>query len=52
MHIPLRFGDKTDNRIMAEKSFDLEFGTGGLRAVMGPGSDQMNEYTGPCQLHK
>ena len=45
MHIPLRFGDKTDNRIMTEKSFDLEFGTGGLRAVMGPGSDQMNEYT-------
>ena len=30
---------------MTEKQFNLEFGTGGLRAVMGPGSDQMNEYT-------
>ena len=30
---------------MAEKSFNLEFGTGGLRAVMGPGSDQMNNNT-------
>ena len=30
---------------MVEKSFNLEFGTGGLRAVMGPGSDQMNINT-------
>jgi len=26
-------------------SFELEFGTGGLRAVMGPGGDRMNEMT-------
>ncbi len=30
---------------MSEKSFNLEFGTGGLRAVMGPASDQMNNNT-------
>jgi len=30
---------------MTETQFNLKFGTGGLRAVMGPGSDQMNEYT-------
>lgn len=30
---------------MAEKAFQLEFGTGGLRAVMGPGPDKMNRET-------
>ena len=30
---------------MKEKDFNLEFGTGGLRAVMGPGSDRMNDGT-------
>lgn len=30
---------------MAEKAFQLEFGTGGLRAVMGPGPDRMNRET-------
>ena len=30
---------------MKEKDFNLEFGTGGLRAVMGPGSERMNDGT-------
>ena len=30
---------------MADKAFQLEFGTGGLRAVMGPGPDRMNRET-------
>ena len=30
---------------MEKVSFELEFGTGGLRAVMGPGGDKMNEMT-------
>lgn len=30
---------------MKKKDFNLEFGTGGLRAVMGPGSDRMNDGT-------
>ncbi len=30
---------------MEATSFELEFGTGGLRAVMGPGGDKMNEMT-------
>ena len=30
---------------------DLEFGTGGLRGIMGVGSNRMNVYTvGACQL--
>lgn len=36
---------------------DLEFGTGGLRGVIGAGSNRMNKYTvrrgnpGACRLH-
>jgi phosphoglucomutase len=30
---------------MGTLKFELEFGTGGLRAVMGPGGDQMNDMT-------
>lgn len=37
--------DKNDNELTDSFYKDLEFGTGGLRGVMGVGSNRMNKYT-------
>ena len=31
---------------------DLEFGTAGLRGVIGAGTNRMNVYTGTCKLYQ
>ena len=38
--------DNTDNKELIDAFYkDLEFGTGGLRGIMGAGSNRMNIYT-------
>jgi phosphoglucomutase len=38
--------DKEDKTELIESFYkDLEFGTGGLRGIMGPGSNRVNQYT-------
>src|SRR6478735_6231889 len=37
--------DKKDDELTDSFYKDLEFGTGGLRGLMGPGTNRMNRYT-------
>ena len=40
-----------DNEIKERFYQDLEFGTAGLRGVIGAGTNRMNIYTGTCKLY-
>lgn len=42
----IRRMQREDEGMLADAFYrDLEFGTGGLRGIMGPGTNRMNRYT-------